>query len=223
MWGVDTVNATKLTAFAEQNDLVMHDLSPECTGPNYTFWDSRGNRSYIDHCVVRSSMVGNVNIRSFVYGDVSGISTSDHLTIIISFSYFSTSLNNGRKQFREKIKWHRCDMSYIKQQYTEPLDCAVGHILKDFVDSMTEIAKKNIKTQKFKKHVKPYWNKYLSLLAKDKRLSWIEWVNAGRPACVDDPTLIKYKTNKKALREAIRAEHNLKISEIKKNWQINAS
>ena len=105
-------------------------------------------------------------------------------------------------------------MSYIKQQYTEPLTCAVGHIMnkcdandvenlkidnaeqldsiiKDFVDSMTEIAKNNIKTQKIKKHVKPYWHKYLSLLAKDKRLSWIEWVNTGRPAYVDDPTLIK--------------------------------
>ena len=44
-----------------ERDLVMHDLSPECTGPNYTFEDSRGNRSYIDHCVVRSSMVGNAN------------------------------------------------------------------------------------------------------------------------------------------------------------------
>ena len=65
-------------------------------------------------------------------------------------------------------------MSYIKQQYTEPLDCAVGHIMnkcgandvenlkidnadqldsiiKDFVDSMTKTAKNNIKTQKFKK------------------------------------------------------------------------
>ena len=116
LWGINSVNATKLTAFVEQNDLVMHDLSPECTGPNYTFEDSRGNRSYIDPCVVRSSMVGNANIKSFVYGVVSGISTSDHLAINISFSYFSTSLNNGRNKFREKIKWHRCDMSYIKQQ-----------------------------------------------------------------------------------------------------------
>ena len=131
-------------------------------------------------------------------------------------------------------------MAYIKKEYTEPLDCAVGHIMNTcgandvenlkidnaeqldsiiqyFVNLMTEIAKKNIKTQKYIKHVKPYWNKYLSLLAKDKRLSWIEWVNAGRPACIGDPTLIKYKTNKKALRQAIRrAEHNFKISEIKK-------
>ena len=65
---------------------------------------------------------------------------------------------------------------YIKQQYTEPLDCAVGNIMnkcgandvanfkidnaeqldsiiQDFVDSMTEIAKNNIKTQKIKKNI----------------------------------------------------------------------
>ena len=78
---------------------------------------------------------------------------------------------------------------------------------------------------RYKKNLKPYWNRELSLLKKRKVISYKKWVLAGRPRSVSNNLFMDYKSDKKlfhsTLKRLSKEYENQEILEAVKSAEIN--
>ena len=83
---------------------------------------------------------------------------------------------------------------------------------------------KGLPSNKFKKHLKPYWNPELNVLAKENKKAWKEWVAYDRPRGLH-PAYVSYKECKKRFSNAKKeSEFQFELEsmkEISKNQELN--
>ena len=133
-----------------------------------------------------------------------------------------------RKRIRQ---WSKVSDADIARLYTQPVEhlladlipgleqgiCAPGDI-DDILDSICEILCKeadNIPSTKPRRNTKPFWNKKLTELKRDKVVKFNIWKSHGRPRAHDDVTWINHNLAKKAFSRELR-----KVSKSYENDQI---
>lgn len=114
----------------------------------------------------------------------------------------------------------KIDNSIIQQQFTNVVENMLEDLYhnlanKDestdaekFIDNAVKTvcdivmkAATNLPTKRYNKKLKPYWNKNLTTLTKEKKKIWHVWVEAGRPRG-ENEIFRNYKEAKKAFRNA---------------------
>ncbi len=101
------------------------DLSNHCSGPTYTFCDSRGNKSYIDHCAIQSVLKDYIT-DICVWPKVTG-NRSDHLPICVKVDVDVPRISTVTRR-PEQIAWGKLDDHEIKKRYTDPLEESIVNI-----------------------------------------------------------------------------------------------
>jgi exonuclease III len=202
-WGSTTTNGKKILQMIQANDLCIVDADENmCTGPNYTFFVEGVGRSYIDHCVMSSH--AKMKVTNCEIFDDCQENTSDHLPISVTVQTDYASEPSKNTHTRPSIKWDKISSIDIKKMYTHPLDCklsVVYHkmkeseqslleckdnavcIIDDFLEMVTECIKATSRVlpqNKFRKHLKPYWNEGLTVASKHKKATRKDWIKAGK-------------------------------------------
>ena len=59
-WGKTCSNGAKLLTLIDSYNMTIADLDNNSIGPTYTFLNTRGDLSYIDHCVLSQRLVNDV-------------------------------------------------------------------------------------------------------------------------------------------------------------------
>ena len=54
-WGQTSTNAKKFIQFMNRNDIILADVKSSGQGYVYTFQDSRGSQTYIDHRIISTN------------------------------------------------------------------------------------------------------------------------------------------------------------------------
>ena len=178
-WGNSTVSGEKLTHFCNGYDLNLIDLHEICKGPNYTYQNTLGHQSYIDHCVISNSLVSAVVNCDVFEENVKN--TSDHLPIQIEISC-SSKINNKNTNTTEasKVKWHSFTQDQITNLNTNPMEVKVQQYIRSnavFLHNVEQWSTEDIDTccetviklindinDKLPRHscktgTKPYWSK----------------------------------------------------------------
>ena len=225
-WGQTCSNGRKLLKLTDSYDLVIKDLYNSSTGPTFSFQNSCGGTSYIDHCVISRSLVDQVRMCGVM--EEASENTSDHLPVFAVIDICFENNNNGRKSMRDDITWQKLSETDIRSKYTDKLESYMSdYILKNCmftseisthskneidkcindIKNMMCLASKLLPHQKPKGHARPYWCPELTVLCRAKKQAWREWVKADRPRNDDSPLWLRYKLTKRELRARQRQLH----------------
>lgn len=240
--GKTSYNGRKLKKMMNACSLTPVDLLRFCEGPEFSFENSRGDRSYIDHILVSNHCVNDV-LSCEVTEDV--LNTSDHLALVCKLNLQGYLIRENAAQVNTeyKVAWHKLSAPECEHYYTERVDqkllSALSYLepfgntnsLRDCIqqgfDTFLCVLKdvcRNLPTIQYQKHLKPYWNQGLSDRAAKKRRAWQRWVAAGRPKNESD-VWTAYKEAKKEFRREQRKasiEHEHKyLDKIVKAQEIN--
>ncbi len=238
--GVTTRNAKSLLEMIKLYDLEIFDGCDICRGPMYTFEVEGVGSSYIDHCLGSMAVWDRVIKCEIIADDI--INTSDHLPITITIRDDDVPIKNKIDIKNTQIAWGRLDDDTIQELYTNQLDAMLEQLhdtlLNDevrdaalFIDNavktIVECIKKvatNLPQKKFNGKLKPYWNKNLTLLSKERKKIWHNWVDAGRPRGGKE-IFKQYKEAKRnfreALGEAIREYETKEMKDINESNEMN--
>ena len=217
-------------------NMTIADLDNNSIGPTYTFLNTRGDLSYIDHCVLSQRLVNDI-IQCSILDDCTQ-NTADHLPVSFSIKMTLTLNPSSKKHRGNNIKRHQLTPQDIETRYTILLEQIMyDYIMKNAqhlgeIQKWTEIdidqclgdiynmmnnAGNKLPRPKFKNNKKSYWSRELNVLFKFKKEAWREWVAAGRPRDATSALWIKYKERKKTLRCRQRQEqYNYKLNYILK-------
>ena len=84
------------------------------------------------------------------------------------------------------------------------------------IEGAIKRAMDNLPKKRLNKSSKPYWNKELSRLAKQKKRLWSNWINGNKPR--NGPIYVVYKETKKEFRNAChKAIYNYEVNNMKKS------
>ena len=236
-WGVSTFTGKLFDSCMNRNNMVITDLLPGTSGPNYTF--HRNNQySYVDHCVVSKHSLGLV-VKTEIIESV--LDVSDHLAMRICINIKLPKPPTACNTFR-RVAWTKVTPEQINAQYTLPLEFAVQNLLvrfnldpcmiregtylpgqndidlDRFVQCLTEQirnAGSNLPMIHFNKSAKPFWNEDIKSLkdaAIDTHRSWVE---ADKPRDPNNCYYNEYKAAKKLFQKHYdQAEITYEIKEM---------
>lgn len=94
-WGKLSQNGKKLAGMMDRCVLKPIDMYDICTGPVHAFENDRGQRSYVDHCLVSRNNLSTV-VSCEVLEDL--LNTSDHLALTCTLK-LQSSLEREREDF----------------------------------------------------------------------------------------------------------------------------
>ncbi len=234
----------KLQEFCNLLYLIPVNVSPVCENPHYTYISRTGN-SIVDYVIIGDALMQFFDSveRSCEHPD----NTAFHLPLKICLSVqvsdrISNDIGNHSLDTYDKIPWKRCTVEQLNS-YQESLNLSINNVwwntnLTDvnvihekLIESIKD-ADQILPTVKFKKHIKPFWNKKLKDLRKSAMAARAEWVKAGSPRQCSNILYIKYKKLKceyrreqrKAVWEYERKESNdignLKDLDNEKFWRL---
>ena len=172
-----------------------------------------------DHCIVSSKLEQYVTSCTVLEDSVDN--TSDHLALITDVKLTIKRVNTV--QPTPRVAWRKVSQNDIRVCYTEPLQNALSvivdkckskdqsdtrekldNIVKECVEAMLNVSKRNMPMTKFDKRLKPYWNNELSTLSKQEKKCMWEWRQCGRPRDSENPVYVRYKESKKVYRREQR-------------------
>ena len=182
-WGQTSTNAKKFIQFMNRNDMILDDVKSSGQGPMYTFQDSRGSQTYIDHSII-STNFKSPKIKSQVHVD-HFLNCSDHLSIELVIPALNRNQceQNSKSISNEYIAWERFKDQQINALYTaslesemstilskiEVVNCNRGKVCKNIKslieltnsmsNAMIEVAGKYVPKKRYSKNRKSYWNK----------------------------------------------------------------
>ena len=119
-WGQTCSNGRKPLKLTDSYDLVIKYLYNSSTGPTFSFENSCGGTSYIDHCVILRSLVDQVRMCGVI--EEATENTSDHLPVFAVIDICFENNNNGRKSMRNNITWQKLIETDIRSKYTDKLE-----------------------------------------------------------------------------------------------------
>ena len=236
-------------------NLVAVDMLVTSTGPCYTFLRGERPISYIDHCLLSSTLIQHVNKCEVL--DDHHLNFSDHLPVAVHLSSLScagTAHVTMTETAQSKVAWTRItsddlqilykdrvsvELKQLRREYglTSDVVCVKEDILDSLIDRILWILRESaakLPQAKYRKFLKPYWNKGLSECKKIVKAHWHEWVSNGRPRDYTNDIFASYKAAKRRYRNAIReaereyelrwAQDVLKSSEMDHKafwWMVN--
>ena len=224
-WGISSYTGKIFDSCMNRNDMIIADLLPSTTGPNYTF--NRNDRySYVDHCVISKRSIGLVLKTEIVD---SALDVSDHLAVRICINVKLPKPARPLNTFH-RVAWTKLSPENINNLYSLPLEFAIQNLLVSFdldprmirentyvpgqnndidlnrfVQCLTEQmrnAASKLPTIQFNKSAKPFWNSDIKLLKQSAIKAHKSWVQAGRPREPDNLLFKNYKATKKLFQKS---------------------
>ena len=128
-WRQTSTNAKKFIQFMNRNDMILADVKSSGQGPVYTFQDSRGSQTYIDHSIISINFKSS-KIKSQVHLD-HFLNCSDHLSIELVIPALNRNQceHNLKSISNEYIAWERFKDQQINALYTASLESETSTIL----------------------------------------------------------------------------------------------
>ncbi len=202
-WGKTSRNGRCVSSLLERHPLMAIDLTETCEGPIYTFCNSTGTTTYIDHCFVSLSILNQINTCQILDDEVQN--TSDHLAMAVTIELKEPVRIPSCETPKQQVVWHKLSAEQITEQYTETLDALTVQYqaqenrpddvtqwtradmegVTQAIILMTKQASRGLIKTRNSKYVKPYWNKDLKSLSMEKQTIWREWVAQGKPKSPD--------------------------------------
>ena len=209
-----TNNGRLMASCIYRNNLSIVDGLDLCSGPLYTYQVEGVGQSYIDHIAVSEGLVGHILKCAVIDDCVSN--TSDHLPITVTIEHNMVLKHKQNQTTSTKnIKWHKLTLEQINDQYTQALEekieseftnniCHneiedVEHDI-DRLNHCINSACSNMIQVKKPQYLKPYWNKELTQLAKNKKQTKWKWKQNQQ----DNQLELTFKEAKRKFRKAQR-------------------
>lgn len=195
-------------------DLNVTNLLPSCVGPRHTYKSSIAY-STIDYICVDSNL-----LQQLRYSKVTNMHSHNlthHLPVEVSIGFLekSVSCDVTQNMTRPKIAWRKCTDKQLgnyqmclneRLQSLPELDDNPESIEK-YACAISEsiaIASNVLPHVKYKRHIKPYWNKNLTFLKNMVSEKYRLWTNEGRPRGRSYQTFVDYKDAKRMFRKEQR-------------------
>ena len=211
-----------------RHGLTALNMQANAKGPIDTF-EGNMNSSTLDYIAIPADLMSSVS--SCEVYDWSELNTSDHVPVSASI------LLNGIKQSHVVtnlpgwIKWSKMSMFDKAVKYRNVLEPSLIDLKGSFSNSMKNNedidmyfenlticinrVSEILPRTKYKRNLKPFWNRELSRLKLKKVLSYRAWVNSGRPREKDNLSYQEYKEDKKVFLSTLR-----KLSKTYENEEI---
>ena len=214
------------------NDELLNCISLELSSNNFTFQNSRGNKSFIDHFIVSESL-NQCNVAVSYDGN----NLSDHNPITLNTTCSSTVIHNNNIT-KHIIEWDKATDIHLDNYKTllnhyfrefdiniDILECNnfnckhhtehISQKLEEFIDIIKCCANSTIpnKVLRGKRGIKD-WNVFVAPY-KEKSIFWNDvWKSAGRPAVGQLANLRRFSRNKYhwAVRKAKRDDNKFFLS-----------
>ena len=194
--GVTTKNAKAMLKMVKDCDLHIIDSSKSvCSGPCYTYYVPGVGSSYIDHCMASTLAAMCISKCEILEDCIQN--TSDHLPIKVTIQdSHKGDKDRTYSSSNTRIAWNKITKEEIETSYTYPLT----QKLKPIEEYLTKIGEEstaeaqmmieigvekitnailsscqNLPKTKYNKHLKPYWNKTLTVLNNEKEIAWNSW------------------------------------------------
>ena len=212
-----TPRGEKVMRFFDRHGLIPLNMRGGATGPVDTY-QGNINGSTLDYIAV-SSIIYNRPYSCCVV-DWDPLNTSDHLPVKANVSIDGIVCSKNASSRKGHIKWSRLTPFDKLTKYERVLEPLIGTIASDFengsqnnesIDSafqnLTEVIQRvseKLPHSRYRKNLKPYWNKDLSVLKYRKVISYREWTSAGRPRNKDNSLYIQYKADKKLFHRTLK-------------------
>ena len=199
------------------------NLGPKATGPVCTYVGPTGSTT-IDYILAPQEINDKV-LRCKVLRD-EALNTSDHRPIQIELASDSISnkANVNRKIGRKK--WNKLSDGEILNKYTKPLEKSTlgllsklrgndidNDTLDECINTLVELmtkAAQSIPNARFRQHLKPYWNDYLSKLKQSKIGSYNNWISQGKPRETGNVHWEAYKKDKKMFCKELKRREGIR-------------
>ena len=238
--GIGNMNAVKLRSFVLHNDMTVADIGALGYGPRFTFrgWNSC---TYLDHVIVSNDILAYIRWCCVLNDGLKNV--SDHLALLVNMSVTIGYHNRPNACATQRVAWHRMTDHDIETSYALPLDelsidtmdmygyneesLDNGHvhpdinprvldeIVDEFTNNMVTVSQR-LPRAKYNKLLKPYWDRNLTELNRNKRDARTQWVNSGK---VHNPQCEKYVAYKNKKTEFRRLQRQ-RIYELEKQ-QLN--
>ena len=207
----------------EKLGLVACNLMGKAVGPVDTHTGPTGT-STLDYIFVPIEIKGQV--KSCIVSCDDTLNTSDHecVSAVIELGLVKARVVNT---IRNSIKrWDKLSHEQITETYTMPVELAMAgictdldlaepslDILNDTIEKIVEVLKEKsevVPCSKFRKNIKPFWNKTLTCLKRQKVSKYRLWVEKGRPR----GNSLEWEEHKKA-----RKEFNKELRKLSRSYE----
>ena len=214
-----TPRGSKVMEFFNRHDLTTVNMQEFTDGPVDTY-EGQVNGSTLDYIAVPSSLLPAVTSCK-VYG-WSELNTSDHvpLSATLNLDAFKRNVTDEHKH-KGRIKWENLTPYLRSVKYLNVLEPLLNELRNSFItgdreeidiertfthliDVICQVSD-TLPHTKYKCNLKPYWNKELTFLKRNKVTSYRIWVAQGKPRENDNETYIKYKSDKNIFHKRIKA------------------
>ena len=211
----------------ETVQLMCYDMSKYASGPAFSFEKSGIGRSWIDHIFAPICLEKYVVNCGVVEEDI--LNVSDHLpvSLVLSLNGYSctedaTILGLSDHMPKQRVKWHKLSKEVIHDKYTALTESEFEELYTDLkdrgndtsVDCMSKVITERLlhvseinlcKAEKQPRcNPKPFWNKELSHLLKEKKAAYNAWKEAGCPRDQDNALYTNHICSKKIFRKKFR-------------------
>ena len=206
-----------LAGFVNKFNLFATNLDNRCIGPLDTHVGPTGS-STIDYLMVPEGLRGMVKQCAVLEGD--GLNCSDHRPISVNIDLGALLNSTVESTPSVTLRWDKWDEKEIREGYAEPLGNSLDEVIEmlqsnintcDDIDDAIELLVKKVHIaatavpkSKFRRNLKPYWNKKLSSLKRIKVLKYNLWKAEGRPRGLESASFKLHKEAKKAFSKELR-------------------
>ena len=211
-------NGRSLVKFINEFGLIACNLTFEAKGPLHTHVGNNSEAT-LDYILVTGDLNDHVVSCHTTGYDV--LNTSDHRAVNVEVGMDNLRSHTLDCQKDKVLKWDKLGREDIEVKYTRPLQTMLAPIIQrlqrhdldehdvdvgiDDINCCLNEAATAIPTSTFKAHLRPYWNKVLTNLKKNKLARYREWVADGKPREPDDQSWADYKLAKKAFSKELRS------------------
>ena len=192
-------------------------MQPYTEGPIDTY-EGHINGSTLDYIGVPAEIC-HLFTRCFVH-EWSSLNTSDHVPISATIDVSGITYVEGNIESVGQIKWGKLSATDKFRKYQCVLEPYISVINAEFNTSrksyddidhaFTELTRvvqdvaKTLPHSRYKRNLKPFWNRELSSLKLKKVNSYRKWVCAGRPRDSGDDLYVEYKFDKKKFQTTLK-------------------
>ncbi len=120
-WGRTTRNGFLALGMCDRLSMTCVDTNNAlCHGPTFTFCNSRGGKSYVDHCMMSNNLVNNVVSCSVWFQCVENISDHTPVSVVQQMSDIPDTLTIPPEHGH--LAWDKISYDAIKARYTHIIE-----------------------------------------------------------------------------------------------------